>query len=192
MDVPRRHKGRPVRMLRWLLGLRPKPPRARRSGAEAGAAKPREAPLHRGRATGSKAMRGPMRAACARTMRTAMSRATMAGSGRWRTAWAATKAANGPRAGSSSELGRIDLALGFEETCEEARRRRSRANRQILAEGKKRGKSMGSTLVMLVIEGTHYARALGRGQPRLSDARRQARPAEPRPYPGAGDGRRAG
>jgi serine/threonine protein phosphatase PrpC len=55
-----------------------------------------------------------------------------------------------------SELGKIDLAHGFEDTCEEALDSAIKANRQILAEGKKRGKSMGSTLVMLVIEGTHY------------------------------------
>jgi serine/threonine protein phosphatase PrpC len=55
-----------------------------------------------------------------------------------------------------SELGKIDLAHGFEDTCEEALDSAIQANRQILAEGKKRGKSMGSTLVMLVIEGTHY------------------------------------
>jgi serine/threonine protein phosphatase Stp1 len=56
-----------------------------------------------------------------------------------------------------SELGRIDLALGFEDTCEEAAQAVVAANKQILAEGKKRGKSMGSTLVMLVIEGSRYA-----------------------------------
>ncbi|HTU11480.1 MAG TPA: PP2C family serine/threonine-protein phosphatase [Allosphingosinicella sp.] len=55
------------------------------------------------------------------------------------------------------ELGRIDLALGFEDTCEEAAQAVHAANKQILAEGKKRGKSMGSTLVMLVIEGSRYA-----------------------------------
>ncbi len=55
------------------------------------------------------------------------------------------------------ELGRIDLALGYEDTCEEAEQAVTTANRQILAEGRKRGKSMGSTLVMLVIEGTRYA-----------------------------------
>lgn len=56
-----------------------------------------------------------------------------------------------------SELGRIDLALGYEDTCEEAVQAVTAANKQILAEGKKRGKSMGSTLVMLVIEGNRYA-----------------------------------
>ena len=55
------------------------------------------------------------------------------------------------------ELGRVDLALGYEDTCEEAAQAVVAANRQILTEGKKRGKSMGSTLVMLVIEGTRYA-----------------------------------
>jgi serine/threonine protein phosphatase PrpC len=55
------------------------------------------------------------------------------------------------------ELGRIDLALGYQDTCEEAVQAAAAANKQILAEGKKRGKSMGSTLVMLVIEDTRYA-----------------------------------
>ena len=55
------------------------------------------------------------------------------------------------------ELGRIDSGLGFEDMCEEAAQAVAAANKQILAEGRKRGKSMGSTIVMLVIEGTHYA-----------------------------------
>ena len=55
------------------------------------------------------------------------------------------------------ELGRIDLALGYEDTCEEAAHAVVAANKQILGEGRKRGKSMGSTLVMLVIEDTRYA-----------------------------------
>jgi serine/threonine protein phosphatase PrpC len=55
------------------------------------------------------------------------------------------------------ELGRIDLALGYEDVCEEVAQAVTIANRQILVEGKERGKSMGSTLVMLVIEGSRYA-----------------------------------
>jgi serine/threonine protein phosphatase PrpC len=55
------------------------------------------------------------------------------------------------------ELGRIDLALGYEDTCEEAAHAVVAANKQILGEGRKRGKSMGSTLVMLVIEGARYS-----------------------------------
>lgn len=55
------------------------------------------------------------------------------------------------------ELGRIDLALGYEDTCEEAAQAVTAANKQILAEGRKRGKSMGSTVVTLAIEGTRYA-----------------------------------
>ena len=55
------------------------------------------------------------------------------------------------------ELGRIELSLGYDDTCEEAAQAVTTANRQILAEGKERGKSMGSTLVMLVIEGSRYA-----------------------------------
>jgi serine/threonine protein phosphatase PrpC len=55
------------------------------------------------------------------------------------------------------ELGRIDLDLGYEDTCEEAAQAVTAANKQILAEGRKRGKSMGSTVVMLVIEGTRFA-----------------------------------
>jgi len=54
------------------------------------------------------------------------------------------------------ELGRIDLALGFDDTCEEAAQAVHAANKQILVEGKKRGKSMGSTVVMLAIEGARY------------------------------------
>jgi serine/threonine protein phosphatase Stp1 len=55
------------------------------------------------------------------------------------------------------ELGGVDLDMGFEDTCEEAVQAVVAANKQILAEGKKRGKSMGSTLVMLVIEDKKYA-----------------------------------
>ena len=55
------------------------------------------------------------------------------------------------------ELGRIDGALGYEEACAEAAEAVTAANGRILAEGRKRGKSMGSTVVMLLIEGTRYA-----------------------------------
>ena len=55
------------------------------------------------------------------------------------------------------ELERIDLSLNFEDRCEEAVQAVVSANKQIVAEGRKRGKSMGSTLVMLVIEGSRCA-----------------------------------
>jgi serine/threonine protein phosphatase PrpC len=55
------------------------------------------------------------------------------------------------------ELGRIETGKGFEASCEAARQAILAANRQILAEGKKRGKRMGSTLVMLIVEGPRYA-----------------------------------
>jgi serine/threonine protein phosphatase Stp1 len=56
-----------------------------------------------------------------------------------------------------TELGRIRLDKGFEASCEAAKKAILAANRQILAEGKKRGKRMGSTLVMLILEGSRYA-----------------------------------
>lgn len=55
------------------------------------------------------------------------------------------------------ELGRIETDKGFEASCEAAGQAVLAANRQILAEGKKRGKRMGSTLVMLIVEGPRYA-----------------------------------
>jgi serine/threonine protein phosphatase PrpC len=55
------------------------------------------------------------------------------------------------------ELGRIGLGKGFEASCEAAKKAVLAANRQILAEGRKRGKRMGSTLVMLIVEGARYA-----------------------------------
>lgn len=55
------------------------------------------------------------------------------------------------------ELGRIGLDAGFEASCEAAAGAIRAANRQIVAEGKKRGKRMGSTLVMLIVAGARYA-----------------------------------
>lgn len=55
------------------------------------------------------------------------------------------------------ELGRLQTDKGFEASCEAAKQAILAANRQILAEGKKRGKRMGSTLVMLIVEGPRYA-----------------------------------
>ncbi|HVQ07605.1 MAG TPA: PP2C family serine/threonine-protein phosphatase [Allosphingosinicella sp.] len=55
------------------------------------------------------------------------------------------------------ELGRVDTDKGFEASCAAATEAILAANRQILAESKKRGKRMGSTLVMLIIEGPRYA-----------------------------------
>jgi serine/threonine-protein phosphatase Stp1 len=55
------------------------------------------------------------------------------------------------------ELGRVATDKGFEASCEAAEKAILAANRQILAEGKKRGKRMGSTLVMLIVEGPRFA-----------------------------------
>ena len=55
------------------------------------------------------------------------------------------------------ELGRIGEALDYEAACAEAAEAVVAANGQILAEAKLRGNSMGSTIVMLLIEGTRYA-----------------------------------
>jgi serine/threonine protein phosphatase PrpC len=55
------------------------------------------------------------------------------------------------------ELGRVETDKGFEASCAAATEAILDANRQILAEGKKRGKRMGSTLVMLIVEGPRYA-----------------------------------
>jgi serine/threonine-protein phosphatase Stp1 len=55
------------------------------------------------------------------------------------------------------ELERLGLDQGFEASCGAATKAILAANRQILAEGKKRGKRMGSTLVMLIVEGRRYA-----------------------------------
>jgi serine/threonine protein phosphatase PrpC len=55
------------------------------------------------------------------------------------------------------ELDRIDETLGYAEACTGAAEAVAAANGQILAEGRKRGNSMGSTVVMLLIEDTRYA-----------------------------------
>lgn len=157
-------------MLRWLLGLRPNPPpagaRARpaapaKTGARPAAAAPKPEPV------------APKPAAPARSGYLVQSHART-DQGRVRGhnedshfandagLWAVADGMGGHEGGEWAsgqivgELGKIDLALGFVETCEEALDSAIKANRQILGEGKKRGKSMGSTLVMLVIEGTHY------------------------------------
>lgn len=55
------------------------------------------------------------------------------------------------------ELDRIGLGTGFEASCAAATKAILAANRQIVAEGRKRGKRMGSTLVMLIVQGARYA-----------------------------------
>jgi serine/threonine protein phosphatase PrpC len=55
------------------------------------------------------------------------------------------------------ELGGVETDQGFEASCKAATEAVLAANRQILAEGRKRGKRMGSTLVMLIVEGPRYA-----------------------------------
>jgi serine/threonine protein phosphatase PrpC len=55
------------------------------------------------------------------------------------------------------ELERTALDKGFEASCEAAAAAIGAANKQIVAEGRKRGKRMGSTLVMLIVEGKSYA-----------------------------------
>ena len=55
------------------------------------------------------------------------------------------------------ELGRVALDSGFEAACAAAGEAILAANGQIVAEAKKRGKSMGSTVVLLVVAGKSYA-----------------------------------
>lgn len=55
------------------------------------------------------------------------------------------------------ELGRVALDPGFEAACEAAKAAIVAANRQIAAEAKKRGKRMGSTVVVLIVAGKSYA-----------------------------------
>jgi serine/threonine protein phosphatase PrpC len=54
-------------------------------------------------------------------------------------------------------LGLIDTRGGFEAACSAAADAIRAANREILAEAKARGRQMGSTAVVLVIEGARYA-----------------------------------
>lgn len=54
------------------------------------------------------------------------------------------------------ELGKVCLDKGFEKACDAAKAAIAAANRQILDEGKKRGKRMGSTIVLLIVEGARY------------------------------------
>jgi len=149
-------------MLRWLLGLRPNPP-----PAAAGAAKPapsavKPAPPPAKPATPPRS--GYLIQSHARTDQGRVrghnedSHIARDDGGLWAVADGMGGHEGGEWASGQivAELGKIDLAHGFEETCEEALDSAIKANRQILAEGKKRGKSMGSTLVMLVIEGTHF------------------------------------
>lgn len=148
-------------MLRWLLGLRPNPP-----PAAAGTAKPAPSPVKPAPppATPKPARSGYLIQSHARTDQGRVrghnedSHIARDDGGLWAVADGMGGHEGGEWASGQivSELGKIDLAHGFEDTCEEALDSAIQANRQILAEGKKRGKSMGSTLVMLVIEGTHY------------------------------------
>jgi serine/threonine protein phosphatase PrpC len=55
------------------------------------------------------------------------------------------------------ELGRVGLGEGFEAACAAAKEAILAANKQIVAEAKKRGKSMGSTVVLLIAAGRNYA-----------------------------------
>jgi serine/threonine protein phosphatase PrpC len=152
-------------MLRWLLGLRPNPPRAvaakagTKAPAAAAAPKPAPSPV----APPRPARSGYLIESHART-----DKGRVRGhnedsySARDDGLWAVADGMGGHEGGEWASgrivevLDKIDLALGFEETCEEALAAAVAANRQILVEGKQRGKSMGSTLIMLVIEGTHY------------------------------------
>jgi serine/threonine-protein phosphatase Stp1 len=150
-------------MLRWLLGLRPNRPPAGAAAAKPKAAavakKPEPAPVK----PAAPARSGYLIESHARTdkgrVRGHNEDSHFVNDGGL---WAVADGMGGHEGGEwasgqiVSELGKIDLALGFEDTCEEALDSAVKANRQILAEGKQRGKSMGSTLIMLVIEGTHY------------------------------------
>lgn len=156
-------------MLRWLLGLRPKPPRAAAAGKPAlKSGKPAAQPAP----SAGKPIAKP--AVPARSGYRIESHART-DQGRVRGhnedshvvrddggLWAVADGMGGHEGGEWASgrivevLGKLDLSLGFEETCDAALAAAVAANRQILAEGKKRGKSMGSTLVMLVLEGTHY------------------------------------
>jgi serine/threonine protein phosphatase PrpC len=148
-------------MVRWLPSFRPKPPPA--------AVAPQPAPA-------KAAPAAPVAAAPAQAGRYRIESYSRTHEGRVRThnedsyvarddggLWAVADGMGGHEGGEWAsgrivrELGRIDLALGYEDTCEETVQAAFAANKQILAEGKKRGKSMGSTLVMLVIEDTRYA-----------------------------------
>lgn len=160
-------------MLRWLLGLRPKPPRAAAAKKPASkSAKPAVKPVGKPAPPEAKPALKP--AVPARSGYRIESHART-DKGRVRGhnedshvvrddggLWAVADGMGGHEGGEWAsgqiveQLDKINLALGFEETCEDALGATVAANRQILAEGKKRGKSMGSTLVMLVIEGTHY------------------------------------
>jgi serine/threonine-protein phosphatase Stp1 len=148
-------------MLRWLLGLRPNPP-----PAAAGAAKSAPSPVA---PAPPPVMPKPARSGYLIQSHARTDQGRVRGhnedsyiarddGGLWAVADGMGGHEGGEWASGQivSELGKIDLADGFEDTCEEALDSAIKANRQILAEGKKRGKSMGSTLVMLVIEGTHY------------------------------------
>jgi len=157
-------------MLRWLLGLRPKPPRVGAAPKPVSkAAKPAAKPAAVAPAKPSTKPAVPARSGYrieshARTHQGCVrghnedSHIERDDGGLWAVADGMGGHEGGEWASGQivSELGKIDLARGFADTCEEALESAINANRQILLEGKKRGKSMGSTLVMLVIEGTHY------------------------------------
>jgi serine/threonine protein phosphatase PrpC len=55
------------------------------------------------------------------------------------------------------ELGRIAMDEGFEAACDAAAAAVGAANEAILAEARERGKQMGSTVVLLIVDGTRYA-----------------------------------
>ncbi len=146
-------------MVRWLPSFRPKPPAA--------AAVPKPAPPPPAQAAPAHALDGGgvriesyarTHEGCVRTHNEDSHVARDDGG-----LWAVADGMGGHEGGEWAsgrivrELGRVDLALGYEDTCEEATQAVVAANKQILAEGKRRGKSMGSTVVMLVIEGTRYA-----------------------------------
>ncbi|HEY5712268.1 MAG TPA: PP2C family serine/threonine-protein phosphatase [Allosphingosinicella sp.] len=55
------------------------------------------------------------------------------------------------------ELGLIAMDQGFEAACDAAAAAVGAANEAILAEARERGKQMGSTVVLLIVDGTRYA-----------------------------------
>ena len=92
-------------------------------------------------------------------------------------------------AGSSRSSTRSSCPGTSRPPCEQVAEAIRDANRAILAEASKREQADGLDHRRPARPGRALRDPLGRRQPRLSAARRRVQPAEPRPYPGPGDGR---